>query len=101
MSKSFHDREHVQIIHIILKSGERLKKHITPVDVVFYVLRREGIVEIGDEKSKVGSDTLIYSPAYTPHCWYNESNTEIPSDKDTQTIGTIKTAITLFMLYGI
>jgi len=32
------------------------------------------------------------------HCWYNESNTEIPSDKDTQTIGTTKTAITLFML---
>ena len=54
--------------------GEHLKKHITPVDAIFYVLEGTGIVEIGDEKLEVTKDTLIDSPAKIPHCWYNESD---------------------------
>ncbi|WP_028895693.1 cupin domain-containing protein [Syntrophorhabdus aromaticivorans] len=62
----------VQVAHITLKPGEQLKKHTTPVDVLFYVLEGIGVVEIGDEKRAVGKDTLIDSPAKIPHCWYNE-----------------------------
>lgn len=67
-----YDTEHAQVMHITLKPGEALKKHITPVDVFFYVLEGSGIVEIGDEKQEVGSDTLIESPARILHCWHNE-----------------------------
>lgn len=69
----FHENEHVQAVHITLKPGEKLKKHITPVDVFFYVLEGEGTVEIGDEKHTVTEDTYVDSPAKIPHCWYNES----------------------------
>lgn len=72
-ARKLYDTEKAQIIHITLKSGEKLKKHVTPVDVVFYVLKGKGIVEIGDEKQEVEQDTLIESPANVPHCWYNES----------------------------
>jgi len=68
-----YDTEHAQAIHITLEPGESLKKHITPVDVFFYVLEGTGIVEIGAEKKPVGPDTLINSPAKIPHCWYNQS----------------------------
>ena len=68
-----YDTEHAQAIHITLKPGESLKKHITPVDVFFYVLEGTGVVEIGAEKKQVGPDTLINSPAKIPHCWYNQS----------------------------
>lgn len=68
-----YDSEHAQAIHITLEQGESLKKHITPVDVFFYVLEGTGIVEIGEEKKEVGPDTLINSPARIPHCWYNQS----------------------------
>jgi len=64
-----YDSEHAQAIHITLEPGESLKKHITPVDVFFYVLEGKGIVEI----KEVGPDTLINSPARIPHCWYNQS----------------------------
>jgi mannose-6-phosphate isomerase-like protein (cupin superfamily) len=57
---------------ITLKPGEALKKHITPVDVFFYVLEGSGVVEIGDEKQTVGKDMLIESPARIPHRWSNE-----------------------------
>jgi len=68
-----YDSEHAQAIHITLEPGESLKKHITPVNVFFYVLEGKGIVEIGAEKKEVGPDTLINSPARIPHCWYNQS----------------------------
>jgi mannose-6-phosphate isomerase-like protein (cupin superfamily) len=73
-TKKFHENDYVQAVHITLKPGEKLKKHITAVDVFFYVLEGTGIVEIGDEKKEVTKDTFIDSPAKIPHCWYNESN---------------------------
>lgn len=30
------------------------------------------MVEIGDEKTEVGKDSLVDSPAKIPHCWYNQ-----------------------------
>lgn len=66
------DTTNAQVSHITLTPGESLKKHITPVDVVFYLLEGRGTVEIGDERREVGPDTLIESPARIPHRWRNE-----------------------------
>lgn len=73
-ASKIYDTENAQVVHISLNPGESLKKHITPVDVFFYVLEGRGTVEIGEEKKQVGKDTLISSPAKIPHCWYNESD---------------------------
>ncbi len=72
-----YDSADAQRVHILLHPGERLKKHVTPVDVVFYVLEGEGLVEIGDEKQVVGPESMIESPANIPHCWYNESDDDL------------------------
>lgn len=61
------------VVMITLQPGESLKRHMTPVDVIFYVLEGTGVIEIGDEKSTAGKDTLIESPARIPHRWINES----------------------------
>jgi len=73
-ARMLYDAEKVQVVHVTLKPGERLKKHVTSTDVLFYVLEGCGIVEIGDERREVCKDTLIESPANIPHCWYNESD---------------------------
>ncbi len=73
-ARKIYDTEHAQAVVLTLKPGEKLKKHITPVDVFFFVLEGKGVVEIGDEKEEVGPNTLIDSPANIPHCWYNESD---------------------------
>ncbi len=73
-ARGISDTESAQVVHITLEPGESLKKHITPVDVVFYVLEGRGVVEIGDELKEVGPDTLIESPAKIPHRWMNESS---------------------------
>lgn len=73
-ARSISDTESAQVVHITLQPGESLKKHITPVDVIFYVLEGRGVVEIGDERKEVGKDTLIESPTGIPHRWMNESS---------------------------
>lgn len=75
-AKKLHENDNVQVMHILLKAKESLNKHTTPVDVFFYVLEGEGIIEIGDEKMKVGKDMLIDSPKDIPHCLYNEGEND-------------------------
>ncbi len=70
-ASKLYDEPHGQAMHIKLDPGESLRRHITPVDVFFYVLEGQGTVEIGDEKEDVSADTLVKSPAKIPHCWHN------------------------------
>ncbi len=74
--KKIYDNEHAQVVHMTLKPGESLKKHVTPVDVIFYVLEGEGQVEIGDEVQTVAKDTIIDSPAKIPHRLMNPGNAD-------------------------
>jgi mannose-6-phosphate isomerase-like protein (cupin superfamily) len=73
-ARKVYDSPHATAVVITLKPRESLKKHITPVDVFFYVLEGTGIIEIGSERATCGKDTLIESPARIPHRWINESN---------------------------
>ena len=70
--KKLYNFEHGTFVHIELKPGEALKKHITPVDVTFYVLEGEGVVEIGKEREAIKKDQLIFSPAKILHRLLNE-----------------------------
>jgi mannose-6-phosphate isomerase-like protein (cupin superfamily) len=72
-ARTVYDSPHALTVIITLKPGESLKRHITPVDVFFYVLEGNGIIEIGDEKAMVDKDTIVESPARIPHRWINES----------------------------
>jgi quercetin dioxygenase-like cupin family protein len=72
-ARKIYESPHAMAIVITLKPGESLKKHITPVDVFFYVLEGAGVIEIGDERQTVGRDMLVESPARIPHRWINES----------------------------
>lgn len=75
--RDLYSDETALITHILLRPGESLKPHFTPVDVAFYVLEGNGHVLIGDEKQEVSEDTLIESPKMIAHCWYNESDKDL------------------------
>lgn len=74
--RMIYDHDHGQALIITLRPGETLKKHVTPVDVLFYVLEGTGKVEIGDEVCEVSRDMIIESPAKIPHRLFNESSSE-------------------------
>lgn len=69
-----YESEHALSSIITFQPGDKLIRHITPVDVFFYVLEGTGVVEVGKEKKTVTADTVIDSPKDIPHCWYNESD---------------------------
>ncbi|MGB3976451.1 MAG: cupin domain-containing protein [bacterium] len=73
-ARNMYDTPDAVITILTLQPGQALKRHITPVDVAFYVLSGTGIVEIGEEKLEVSADTLVESPKDILHCWYNESD---------------------------
>jgi len=73
-ARNLYNTDEAMITIITLNPGQSLKRHITPVDVAFYVLEGTGIVEIGNEKMEVTKDTLVESPKDILHCWYNESS---------------------------
>jgi quercetin dioxygenase-like cupin family protein len=72
-ARKIYESPHAMAVVITLQPGESLKRHMTPVDVFFYVLEGEGVVEIGDERKIVREDMLVESPARIPHRWINES----------------------------
>ena len=49
-ARNLYSHENAMITIITLQPGQALKRHITPVDVAFYVLSGTGTVEIGEEK---------------------------------------------------
>ncbi|MBN2049424.1 MAG: cupin domain-containing protein [Spirochaetales bacterium] len=76
-ARNLYSTEDAMVSVITLKPGQELKKHITPVDVAFYVLKGTGVVRIGDEKVTVTENTLVESPKDILHCWYNESEGDL------------------------
>lgn len=76
-ARPIYAHENAQVIVLTLKPGESLRRHITPVDVFFYVLEGKGIVEVGDEKREAEKDAIVHSPAKIIHCWYNESDSPL------------------------
>ncbi len=72
-----YDSEYALSSHLTLKPDEQLIRHITPVDVFFYVLEGTGIVEVGNEECEVSRDMVIDSPKDIPHCWYNRSDADL------------------------
>jgi quercetin dioxygenase-like cupin family protein len=72
--KKLFESEHVQVMHVTLKPGEELKRHVTPVDAFVYVLKGKGIVEVGEEKEEVKKDELVYLPKDIPHKVINSGN---------------------------
>ena len=76
-ARNLYNTDDAMVTVITLTPGQSLKRHITPVDVAFYVLEGTGVVEVGEEKAEVTKDTLVESPKDIVHCWYNESDADL------------------------
>lgn len=62
-----------QAVHLLLKPGESLKPHKTPVDVFFYILEGSPDIYVGDDKQTVEKDCLVESPKDIMHYIANNS----------------------------
>lgn len=76
-ARNLYNKESAMVTIITLKPGQSLKPHITAVDVAFFVIKGEGVVQIGDEKETVWENSLVESPKDILHCWFNESERDL------------------------
>jgi quercetin dioxygenase-like cupin family protein len=67
---------YAEALQMRLAPGQRLHRHVTPVDVLFWVCSGTGVVEIADEELEVREGTLVESPRGIPHAWRNDSDSE-------------------------
>ncbi|MFW5960798.1 MAG: cupin domain-containing protein [Chitinivibrionales bacterium] len=72
-ARNLYKSDDAMVTVITLQPGESLKRHITPVDVAFYVLKGRGVVEIGEEEREIQENSLVESPRDIVHCWHNRS----------------------------
>lgn len=73
-ARQLYETDDAQVVHIMLKPGETLKPHITPVDVFFYILEGVATVRVGDEHVDVVADRLVESPKDIIHCLSNNGS---------------------------
>lgn len=73
-ARNLHSSENAVIVVITLQPGQHLKKHITPVDVVFYGLKGSGFVHIGEETINLTENQLVESPKNIVHFLSNDSD---------------------------
>jgi mannose-6-phosphate isomerase-like protein (cupin superfamily) len=72
--RKLYDGEYTQFIHINLLPGEKMRKHIAPVDAFFYILEGTGVIEIGEERIEVSAEAFVESPANIHRYVANESD---------------------------
>jgi len=61
------DRDGLVVMNLLLKPGEEVPSHKTPVNVLFQIVKGEGTIEVGEEKGEVQENDLVYSPKNIPH----------------------------------
>lgn len=53
------NHQNVQIVHLTLKAGDKIEKHINENDVLFYVLEGKALIIQGNEHHLVSKDEII------------------------------------------
>ena len=74
-ASKLYESDLAEIIHLQLDPGESTVKHLTSVDIVFYVLEGNATITVGDETETIPADNLIKSPKRVPHNISNQSDT--------------------------
>jgi quercetin dioxygenase-like cupin family protein len=63
--------ERIELIKLILKSGEELSLHKNPVDVLFYVINGKGILTIEDHFIEIQKDSTVFVEKEKLRGWKN------------------------------
>jgi len=72
-----HSEKPVELVHLLLKPGEKLESHKNPFDVVFFVIEGSGLLTINDEKKQLKSSDTIKVTSEHLRSWENNTQTDL------------------------
>jgi quercetin dioxygenase-like cupin family protein len=64
-AKTLVHHDHATIKNLILKKGESIPNHQVPVDVTFFILQGQGIINIADQSYQVKANDIVICPPNT------------------------------------
>jgi len=66
-----HDSAYGEVLHLTLSPEESMIPHISPVNLLFFILEGEPLVRIDNEKKTVTCGSFVESPAGSVTCVSN------------------------------
>ena len=61
----------LEVVHLTLKSGEKIDSHSQPFDVIFFVIEGMGSLEINDNHVEVGANSCVRVSKDVLRSWTN------------------------------
>ena len=72
-----HSENQIEIVHLLLKPGEKLSEHKNPFDVIFFVAEGLGILSIEGEEFELKPNDVTKVTSYKNRGWKNISNQDL------------------------
>jgi len=69
--------DRVNLVHLRLKTGESIPIHKNPVDVMFYVIKGSGVLQIGSKKHSINEGSGILITAEEDRSWSNTDESDL------------------------
>jgi quercetin dioxygenase-like cupin family protein len=72
-----HSEQQLEIVHVLLKAGEKLAEHKNPFDVIFFVAEGSGILTIEGEVFELKMNDVTKVTSDKNRGWKNNSNQDL------------------------
>jgi quercetin dioxygenase-like cupin family protein len=69
-----HSEEKIEIVHLLLKPGEKLNEHKNPFDVIFFVVEGKGTLSVETEEYILKKNDTVKITSDKNRGWVNKSN---------------------------
>lgn len=67
----------LEVIHLTLKTGEKMESHSQPFDVVFFVIEGKGSLEINDNHIDVAANSCVRVTKSVLRSWANPGKSNL------------------------
>ena len=72
-----HSQEQIELVHLLLKPGEKLAEHKNPFDVIFFVIEGKGILSVEGEEYYLKANDTTKVTSDKNRGWKNTDNQDL------------------------
>jgi quercetin dioxygenase-like cupin family protein len=72
-----HSEKQIELVHLLLKSGENLSEHKNPFDVLFFVVEGSGVLSIEGEEFDLKMNDVTKVTSDQNRGWENNTNQDL------------------------
>ena len=74
---TLHSEDKVEIVHLLLKPGEKLQAHKNPFDVIFFVLEGSGLLSVENKSIELNPNDTVKLTSDKNRAWENTGDKDL------------------------